>query len=169
MIYIGIDPGIDGAIAASSKYGQRVTVMPIIVGTTGGTKSTLDINAIVRWLKTALQDVLPNANEEVLVGLEKVSAMPKQGITSAFNFGQTYGMLKGIVVTLGYPLELVRPQAWKKIILEGTLKDKSAAIQYVKQRYPNLNLKATERCRVDHDGIADAVCIAAYLERTHGK
>jgi len=167
MIYIGIDPGINGALAALGKDWQRANVMPIVAGIAGGTKSTLDIGAIVHWLKTAIHNDLLNVNEEVLVGLEKVSAMPKQGITSAFNFGQTYGILKGIVVTLGYPLELVRPQAWKKIILEGTLKDKSAAIQYIKQRYPDLNLKATERCRVDHDGMADAICIAAYLERTH--
>jgi crossover junction endodeoxyribonuclease RuvC len=97
-----------------------------------------------------------------VVYIEKVHAMPGQGVTSMFSFGEGYGGLKGVCATLGLPYNLVTPQAWKKKVLAGTSKDKEAAVDFCRRRYPQVNLLATERSRVPHDGMADALCIATY-------
>ena len=166
MIYIGIDPGMDGGLAAIGSAGCTTIAMPTIAGTEKGTKRMLDVPAIITWFKSTI--AIPEQVNNTLVIIEAVSAMPQQGVTSMFSFGTTYGMLQGVVLTLGLPMLKVRPQAWKKLILAGTQKDKAAAIQYVRQRYPELSLRVTARCTTDHDGMADAVCLAEYGQRIGG-
>jgi crossover junction endodeoxyribonuclease RuvC len=99
--------------------------------------------------------------------IEKVSAMPKQGVTSMFNFGFSTGAIHGIVATLGIPRYLVTPQRWKNNILVGTKKDKEAAIDYCRRAFPSVTLLATEKSRKPHSGMADAICIALYAYHFH--
>ena len=96
--------------------------------------------------------------------IEKVSAMPGQGVTSMFSFGKATGKIEGICEALtGLEAKEVAPTKWKNTVLKAYKdKDKKAAIDYCKKTYPRANLLATARSRVSHDGIADALCIATY-------
>jgi len=144
MIIVGIDPGINGGLALmNAGHVDGVWPMPVI-------EKGMDARAI----KNILIDI-------DLVVMEKVHAMMGQGVTSMFHFGVGYGMIQGIVMTLGIPLRLVTPQAWKKEILVGTTKDKAASIDYCKRVYPYINLIPAGK-RKPHDGCADACCISEF-------
>lgn len=95
-------------------------------------------------------------NDVDLVILEKVHAMPKQGVTSSFTFGEVYGSIKGILAALAIPYVEVIPQAWQKIMFAGISKDlgKKRSIYKVSQLFPSLT-------RLD-DGSADALCMSLY-------
>jgi crossover junction endodeoxyribonuclease RuvC len=84
-----------------------------------------------------------------------------------FTFGFVTGALHGILAALGIPIYMVTPQAWKKVILAGTPKDKLASIEYCTRVYPYVDLHATPRSTTMHNGIADAICIAAYAKTLH--
>ena len=109
MKIIGIDPGLNGAIAVLQDNKVKeifdVPVMP------EGKKNKRQLNSaqLVKLLKDIIHD-----NEEIVVVVENVSAMPGQGVTSMFNFGQTFGAIKGICAALGLPIFFVRPAKWKK-------------------------------------------------------
>ena len=150
MMYIGIDPGKSGGIAIISEIGVEAITPMIIAG------KDVDVAATAEWLDYHLGDM------HAVCYIEKVSAMPKQGVTSMFKFGFSTGVMHGIITTLGIPMQLVTPQAWKKKILSGTKKDKDAAIDYCRRLYPDISLLATERSRKPHSGMADALCIARY-------
>jgi crossover junction endodeoxyribonuclease RuvC len=146
---VGIDPGQKGGIAFLSDYHAEAVPMPMV-------GKDLDVRAIVEIIRTKSVE---------LVVLEKVHAMPHQGVSSTFTFGYGVGVIVGAVETLGLPLRWVTPQAWKKVVLAGTGKDKDAAIAHVRQAYPGIELMPG-RSRTPHDGIADAVCIAEWARRT---
>jgi crossover junction endodeoxyribonuclease RuvC len=150
MIFIGIDPGKSGGIAVVSSD-LEVEVFPIPLA-----GDEIDMHEIyVRLKKHCL-------GYKMAAYIEKVGAMPKQGVTSMFSFGFTTGALHAIIACLGIPRYVVTPQAWKKEILAGTAKDKAAAIDYCIKAYPGVNLYATDRSKVCHDGMADSLCIATY-------
>jgi crossover junction endodeoxyribonuclease RuvC len=142
---IAIDPGIKGAIAIRCE--GKISAMPMPIA-----GKHLDAASIVQLL---------NQVKPAMAVMEKVTAMPGQGVTSTFTFGMGYGLLQGILAGLGVPVELVTPQAWKKEVLAGSAKDKAAAIAYCRRVYPGVAL-VLPRCRVPHDGIADALCILTY-------
>ncbi len=95
--------------------------------------------------------------------------MPSDGVAAAFGFGRTVGRTETVVELLEYPFVCVTPQAWKAEILGGTDKSKQAAIGYIQGRFPSVSLLATARSRVPHDGKAEALCLAEYGWRVHGK
>lgn len=179
-MFVGIDVGLGGGLAFLGNRIQAVRAVPVITGVgkgkgKGKTKDILDIKAVRDWLMQRIGDDLGLAMDctnyaipRCIVGLEQATAMPKQGVSSMFSFGMTYGMLRGLLSALDIPTVIVRPKTWKDKILFGTQKDKAAAIQYVRSRYPAMSLRATERCTTDHDGMADAVCIAEYMKRENG-
>ena len=109
MKIIGIDPGLNGAIAVLENNKVKeifdVPVMP------EGKKNKRQLNSA--QLVKMLKDISYNKEETVVV-VENVSAMPGQGVTSMFNFGQTFGAIKGICAALGLPIFFVRPAKWKK-------------------------------------------------------
>lgn len=167
-IIIGIDPGLSGgfAVIGNPSY-QRPNVkpMPIITSTKGKrTTKLLDLPVIVGWMRAWIHDY------NVMVFIEKVHAMPKQGVSSTFKFGQGYGQLQGICAALSVGYSLVTPQAWTKKILAGydTTGKNKPSVEYVKAKYPMLSLLATERSKKPHDGMADAICIAEYGWRLEG-
>ena len=141
MYYIGIDPGKDGALAILSE-GVLCEAIPY------------DTQAY----KSALSG-LPGPSVAVL---EHVNAMPGQGVTSMFTFGEGFGYLKGLLEAYGIPYELVRPQKWKKAF---GISGKNQSVEVCKRLFPDVNLKKTERCKKDHDGMAEAILMALYAKR----
>jgi len=145
MKILSIDPGLRGGVALLGVSNPVADMLPLC-------GKDIDGLAIANMLRSTKPD---------LVILEKVHSMPKQGVASTFKFAEGYGRIKGILEGLGIPYQLVTPQEWKKHVLKGTNKDKDAAIQYVRRKYPTINLMP-RRKRTPQDGIADAVCIAEY-------
>lgn len=141
----GIDPGKAGAIAHISPDGCSAIPMPV-------TGKDVDGHEIAKILRALRPDTII---------IEKAQAMPKQGVTSMFNYGVGFGRLLGIIEALGLPYRLVTPQQWKGVVLAGTTKNKDAAIAFVRRAYPGVNLTPGQK-RKPHDGMADAICMAEY-------
>lgn len=149
---IGIDPGLKGGIClAWNMSAWGIFPMPV----TGGGIDLVQLKNILRP---------PKMEPAKLVVIEKVHSMPKQGVASSFKFGDGFGSLKTACVFLDLPFILVTPQKWKKTVLAGYdwKGNKDTSIVWVKQRYPLISLRPTERSRVDSHGLADAVCLAQY-------
>lgn len=140
--YIGIDPGAKGALALL-RDGETEVV---------SYDPERYIAALGR-LKSA----------ESVACVEKVGAMPGQGVTSMFSFGKNAGFIEGILQTYGIPYQLVPPQTWKK---EFQLhKSKQDSVSVCKKLFPNANLLPTEKCRKENDGMAEALLLALYARR----
>lgn len=156
-IVIGFDPGHKGGIAIL-RPGREPWVYPMpIMG------KEIDWQGVTQHIRLLSHR---NGSGEVIpycAFVERCHSMPKQGVASTFKFGTAYGGILGILGALGIPTQLVSPSAWKKVILAGTAKDKPAAIAYCRRRWPSVSL-IPEGCRKAHDGMADALCIAAYGE-----
>lgn len=149
--FVGLDPGLHGGYAVIPPVVNiECGIMPV----SGG---TIDVKQLLFYICS----IYSAANMRPHVIIEKVGAMPKQGVSSTFKFGMGYGQLIGMCQATNIPYTLVTPQAWKKAVLAGTDKSKEAAIAFCRREYPNVNL-IPERCRVPHDGIADALCLAHY-------
>ena len=143
MIYMGIDPGKDGAFAIIDDEG-RTTVHPF-----DRTEFIETCRALAR---------LP-----VVCCLEQVHSMPKQGVSSTFNFGKTAGYLEGVLEAFGIAYQLVTPQKWKKEF--SVTSDKNTSIAVCKRLFPEVSLRRTERSRKDDDGFAEALLMAEYARR----
>jgi crossover junction endodeoxyribonuclease RuvC len=152
MNVLGIDPGLSGGLALIRPEGFTTEATPMPVA--GG---EIDVRGIYAWL----QSMMFHAGGNCVAYVEKVGAMPKQGVSSTFKFGKGYGQVLGALAAMGIDTRLVTPQAWKKQVLAGTAQDKDAAIAYCRMRWPGIEL-VQPRCRKPHDGLADALCIAAY-------
>lgn len=157
MIFIGADPGGQGGIAALQSDGA-VALPPIVMPMAGD-----DVNAIA--INNYLEKIIWSFGEVVLAAVEKVGAMPKQGLASTFKFGCRYGVLRGALGAKGVGVRLVTPQEWKSSVLHGLPHDKEGAIAFCANRWPTLSL-IQPGCRKAHDGIADALCIAEWLRRS---
>lgn len=145
MIYIGIDPGKDGAMAE---------IWP------DGAVSLLTFDRMI--YNEALQCIAA-AREPKICCLERVGAMPKQGVTSMFKFGENFGFIQGLLTACRIPYELVTPQKWKKEFqITG---DKNSSVAVCKRLFPDVILRRTERCSKDHDGMAEALLMAEYARR----
>ena len=110
MLIIGIDPGISGSICFF-KDGKILEVieMPVM---TEGKKNKKQING--SQIYNEFLKKINGKDDEIRVVIEQVSAMPGQGVTSMFNFGQSFGILKGICSAMQLPMFFVRPAKWKK-------------------------------------------------------
>jgi crossover junction endodeoxyribonuclease RuvC len=148
---IGIDPGKKGAIVLYSRDGAG-RVEPHRMPNKDG---EIDLYGIDKIINPAL------AVSDCFAFIEDVHAMPRQGVTSMFNFGFSTGALHGILSYCNIPIYKVTPQSWKRQILKGYGTDKAAAIAYCEQHYPEISLIPTG-CRVASDGICDALCVAEY-------
>ena len=156
MIYIGVDPGKNGGIAVigyENKQEQNKRKIDVYV---------YQDDTLIKLVKDIayFRNVL---KEDSICYLEHVHAMPKQGVSSTFNFGMNFGFIQGVLKAYGIPYELVTPQKWKKEF--SCTSDKNTSIEVCKRLFPNVNLKATDRCKKDHDGIAEALLIAEYGRR----
>ena len=117
-------------------------------------KNQLNSAQLVNIIK---KHILPNGDTFVIV--EQVSAMPGQGVTSMFNFGQTFGSIKGICAALGLPIFYVRPAKWKKHF-ELINSSKDASRTKVIEMYPSISSRLTKKKDVNK---ADAILIGRYF------
>lgn len=142
MIYIGIDPGKSGAMAIITQF--AIELYPF--------DPVLYINALAR-----------HHEEPCKCCLEHVSAMPKQGVTSTFNFGENFGWIQGILDAFGVSYELVRPLKWKREF--SVTSDKNTSIEVCRRLFPDVSLRRNDRCTKDDDGMAEALLMAEYARR----
>jgi len=164
-MFIGIDPGIKGGIAViyEGMGNYDAFVLPIMDYRVGNkTRHKLNIEQYVVMLRNIIDKC--NGMEQIVIGVEHVTAMPNQGVTSMFNFGYTFGALVGVGYCFTRKISTVSPRKWKNEVLEGS-HDKAGAISFVEKTYPNVNLTPRGK-RIPHDGMADAMCIAHYLKIT---
>ena len=157
MIIIGIDPGISGAISVvENKKILEVYDTPTMID---GKKNKRQINSA--QVSSIIKERL-NTGKEVVVVVEHVNAMPGQGVTSMFNFGQSFGVIKGICAALNLPIYFIRPTKWKKHFnLIKTNKDASRT--KVIEVYPEISSKLQ---RKKDSNRADAILIALYFNDT---
>tara|TARA_Y100000590_G_scaffold343624_1_gene392661 strand:- start:718 stop:1212 length:495 start_codon:yes stop_codon:yes gene_type:complete len=162
MLIIGIDPGISGAICFFEKGEiQDVIDMPVMAY---GKKNKKQING--NQIFNEISKRVKNYKaENINVVIEQVSAMPGQGVTSMFNFGQSFGVLKGICAAMQLPIFFVRPTKWKKHFdLINHQKDSSRT--KVIQMYPKIS---TLLSRKKDANKADAILIASFHENNMKK
>ena len=157
MMIIGIDPGVSGAISVlKNKKDIEVYEMPTMID---GKKNKKQVNGsqVANIIKERLND-----EKEIIVVVEHVNAMPGQGVTSMFNFGQSFGVIKGICSALSLPIYFVRPTKWKKYFnLIKTNKDASRTKAIA--AYPEISGKLS---RKKDSNKADAILIARYYNDT---
>ena len=155
MLIIGIDPGINGAICFF-KNGTIIELLDMPTMSVGK-KNKSQVNG--SQIFNEVQKVTLNENKkEVLAVIEQVSAMPGQGVTSMFNFGQSFGVLKGVFSAMQIPMDFVTPVKWKKFFnLINTNKDSSRtkAIEI----FPYIS---SELSRKKDANKADAILIASF-------
>ena len=159
MLIIGIDPGISGALGFM-EHGKIINVidMPSMAD---GKKNKRQVNGsqVFNEISRYIKDKNPN---DVKVIIEHVSAMPGQGVTSMFNFGQSFGILKGICSAMNLPMYFVRPAKWKKYFsLINASKDASRTKAIEIFPYFSVNLSKKKDANK-----ADAILIATYFEET---
>jgi len=160
MRIIGIDPGLSGAIAIleDSKI-KELFDMPVMPD---GKKNKRQLNSAL--LVKLLKDNIESLENTVMV-VEQVNAMPGQGVTSMFNFGQTFGAIKGICAALGLPIFLVRPAKWKKHF-ELINSSKDASRTKAIEMYPFFSEQLSKKKDVNK---SDAILIARYYSETRFK
>tara|TARA_B100000287_G_scaffold359503_1_gene351537 strand:+ start:197 stop:697 length:501 start_codon:yes stop_codon:yes gene_type:complete len=160
MLIIGIDPGISGSICFFEE-GKIVDVieMPIMVD---GKKNKKQVNGAQIYNEIS-ERISTRKKENIRVVIEQVSAMPGQGVTSMFNFGQSFGILKGICSAMQLPLYFVRPAKWKKHFnLINSQKDASRtrAIEI----FPYFSSQLSKKKDTNK---ADAILIASFYYETY--
>ena len=151
MIYVGIDPGISGGVAALDATGHLVLAeaMPTCASPVAGRKM---VDAV--QLAAMLRGSAATTNR-MRVALERVGAMPRNGAVSMFSFGQSYGTVIGVLGALACSWDFVAPQDWKRHHRLGS--DKGQSLALATRLWPDLHLRKKD------DGIAEAVLIAEWL------
>ena len=162
MLIIGIDPGISGSICFL-KDGKILDVieMPTM---TEGKKNKRQVNGSQIY-NEIFKRVNKEEYQEIRVVIEQVSAMPGQGVTSMFNFGQSFGILKGLCSAMQLPMYFVRPAKWKKYFnLINSEKDASRtrAIEI----FPYFSSQLSKK---KDNNKADAILIASFFYETYQK
>ena len=160
MLIIAIDPGISGSICFFED-GKILDVieMPTM---TDGKKNKKQINGaqIYNEISTKIKGI---EKQNLRVIIEQVSAMPGQGVTSMFNFGQSFGILKGICSAMQLPMYFVRPAKWKKYF--GLIKsEKDASRTKVIEMFPYFS---SELSKKKDSNKADAILIASFYYETY--
>lgn len=145
-IFIGIDPGKSGGIACIDTEDGICYTEP--------------------YSDKALIDLCSSASrkgQKVVCCLEKVGAMPGQGVVSMFNFGQSVGYIKGVLESFMIPYQEITPQKWKREF--SLTSDKAKSAEVCRKLFPEVSLLATPKCRKPHDGMTEALLMAEYARR----
>lgn len=155
MFIAGVDNGLDGGITII-KDGTLFSSMPMPTINTVKSKREYDLTKIKNFIAGV---------DHVFV--EQAQAMPGQGVSSMFTIGKNYGLMMGILSGLGYPFTVIAPQTWQKQLFSGFPKasTKSVSVMVCQRLWPNADWRASERCKVAHDGMTDSACIAEYGRR----
>ena len=162
MLIIGIDPGISGAICFFEE-GQvkEIIDMPVMAD---GKKNKRQING-PQIYNEILNRINKLQKKDIIVVIEQVSAMPGQGVTSLFYFGESFGVIKGICSAMQLSMYFVRPAKWKKYF--GLIKtEKDASRTKVIEIFPYIS---SQMSRKKDSNKADAVLIASFFYNTYKK
>ncbi len=160
MLIIGIDPGISGSICFF-KDGKIIDVIEM-PSMTDGKKNKKQVNSsqVYNEILSRIKDI---EKKEIKVVIEQVSAMPGQGVTSMFNFGQSFGILKGVCSAMQLPMYFVRPTKWKKYF--NLIKsEKDASRTRAIEIFPYYSSKLSKK---KDSNKADAILIASFYYETY--
>ena len=157
MRVFGIDPGLAGALAILD--GKKIIDLIDLPTMPDGKKNKRQLNSAL--LVNLIRENI-DKNDDVSVVVEQVNAMPGQGVTSMFNFGQSFGVLKGICSAMQLSMYFVRPAKWKKYY--GLIKtEKDASRTKVIEIFPYISSKLSKK---KDSNKADAILIASYFLET---
>ena len=162
MLIIGIDPGISGAIC----FFDNGKILDVIEMPTmnEGKKNKRQVNGAQIYNEISKR-MNKTHNDDVRVVVEQVSAMPGQGVTSMFNFGQSFGIIKGICSAMQLPLYFVRPTKWKKYF--NLIKsEKDASRTRAIEIFPYFSSQLSKK---KDSNKADAILIASFYHETYKK
>ena len=160
MLIIGIDPGISGAICFFENGEVKDIIdMPVMAD---GKKNKKQINGSQIY-NEIFSRTKNHLKKDIHVVIEQVSAMPGQGVTSMFNFGQSFGVVKGICSAMQLSMYFVRPLRWKKYF--NLLKtEKEASRSKAIEIFPYISSKLL---RKKDSNKADAILISSYFNNTY--
>jgi crossover junction endodeoxyribonuclease RuvC len=157
MITIGVDPGLSGAIGILNE-GRYVDVvdMPIVSKGSGSVKNEVDPSGLIKILRNYAP-----VDEYVMVVLERVNAMPGQGVSSVFSLGDSFGCARSAIAACRFEMTYIAPTQWKKHFKLTSDKEMSRALAI--RMFPDapLNLKK-------HSDRAEALLMARWLHETKG-
>ena len=160
MLIIGIDPGISGSICffEDNKI-IDVVEMPTMAE---GKKNKRQVNG-VQVFNEISKRISRAEKQNIRVVIEQVSAMPGQGVTSMFNFGQSFGILKGLCSAMQLPIYFIRPVRWKKYF--GLIKaEKDASRTKAIEMFPSFSSQLSKK---KDSNKADAILIASFYYETY--
>ena len=160
MLIIGIDPGITGAICFFED--RKIIDLIEMPNMADGKKNKRQVNGAQVY--NEIFERIKNYNKkDIKVVIEQVSAMPGQGVTSMFNFGQSFGVLKGICSAMQLPMYFVRPVKWKKYF--GLINsEKDASRTKAIEIFPYVSEKLSRKKDANK---ADAILIASFFFETY--
>ena len=160
MLIIGIDPGISGSICFFES-GKVIDIIEM-PNMADGKKSKRQVNGaqIYNVISSRIKNY---SKEDVKVVIEQVSAMPGQGVSSMFNFGQSFGVLKGICSAMQLPMYFVRPAKWKKYF-NLINSEKDASRTKVIQIFPYISSELSKKKDANK---ADAILLASFFFETY--
>jgi len=155
ITFVGIDPGLTGAVAV--LFGEKAEVydIPTIKKGDGAVKYEIDPAGLGRVLRFGIVD-----SDKVVAALERVNSMPGQASSSTFSLGDSFGVCRAVLSLTNLPLMYVTPMAWKKYF--KLTKDKEEARALAIKRYPQVELHLKK-----HIDRAEALLIATYLKETY--
>ena len=162
MLIIGIDPGISGSIC----FFEDGKILDVIEMPTmnEGKKNKRQVNG-AQIYNEITDRINKLQKQDVRVVVEQVSAMPGQGVTSMFNFGQSFGLIKGICSAMQLPLYFVRPTKWKKYF--NLIKsEKDASRTRAIEIFPYFSSQLSKK---KDSNKADAILIASFYHETYKK
>ena len=162
MLIIGIDPGISGSIC----FFEDGKILDVIEMPTmnEGKKNKRQVNG-AQIYNEIIDRINKLQKQDVRVVVEQVSAMPGQGVTSMFNFGQSFGIIKGICSAMQLPLYFVRPTKWKKYF--NLIKsEKDASRTRAIEIFPYFSSQLSKK---KDSNKADAILIASFYHETYKK
>ncbi len=156
MIYLGIDPGLDGGIAWLAEDGLHLAKTPVIGG------KDYDVQT--------MKDILRALGPRVFATIENQVSMPGQGLTSTLQTGKGFGIWLGLLAGLEVPFQVVQAAAWQRKLFTGVkaslgTKEKSEII--AKRLFPGADFRRSHLATKASDGLTDAACIAEFGRRTH--
>ena len=160
MLIIGIDPGLSGSICFLED-GKILDVieMPTMAE---GKKNKRQVNGSQIY-NEFLKKTHKIEKHNIKVIIEQVSAMPGQGVTSMFNFGQSFGILKGICSAMQLSMYFIRPTKWKKYF--GLINsEKDASRTKAIEMFPYFSSQLSKK---KDSNKADAILIASFYYETY--
>jgi hypothetical protein len=155
ITFVGIDPGLTGAVAVLCGEKAEVYDIPTIKKGDGAVKYEIDPAGLGRVLRFGIVN-----SDKVVAALERVNSMPGQAASSTFSLGDSFGVCRAVLSLTNLPLMYVTPMAWKKYF--KLTKDKEEARALAIKRYPQVELHLKK-----HIDRAEALLIATYLKETY--